>query len=115
DPITVQTTYTATTSMMPAAMENRNDVFITDHGSSRDSLNRALRVRRATPGFGFGAPSGASAEPYSGANSGTGGCPSTAGMTAVDGPAVGAQGLTSRAGSACRATGCWSAASHSAA
>src|SRR5918994_2096089 len=39
--------------MMPAAMENRNDVFITDHGSSRDSRNRALRVRRAAPGFGL--------------------------------------------------------------
>src|SRR3954471_4091833 len=55
DPITVQPTYTATTSMMPAAMENRNDVFITDHGSSRDSRRRAFRVRRATPGPGRGA------------------------------------------------------------
>ena len=46
---TVQTAYVATTSMMPAAIENRNDVFITDQGSSRDSRSRALRVRRATP------------------------------------------------------------------
>src|ERR671912_660768 len=50
---TVHTAYVATTSMMPAAMENRNDVFITDHGSNRDSRNRALRVRRAVPGFGL--------------------------------------------------------------
>jgi len=50
---TVQMEYTATTSMMPAAMENRNEVFITDHGSSRDSRSRALRVRRATPTFGL--------------------------------------------------------------
>jgi|SRR5215211_2651316 len=39
--------------MMPAAMENRNDVFITDHGSIRDSRNRAFRVRRAVPGLGL--------------------------------------------------------------
>jgi len=50
---TVQMEYTATTSMMPAAMENRNEVFITDHGSSRDSRSRALRVRRATPTLGL--------------------------------------------------------------
>src|SRR6476469_2513473 len=59
DPITVQTTYTATTSMMPAAMENRKDVFITDHGSSRDSRSRALRVRRGVPTFAFVAPAAA--------------------------------------------------------
>jgi hypothetical protein len=41
--------------MMPAAMENRNEVFITDQGSSRDSRSRALRVRRATPAFGLAA------------------------------------------------------------
>jgi len=34
-------------------MENRNDVFITDHGSIRDSRNRAFRVRRAVPGLGL--------------------------------------------------------------
>ena len=39
--------------MMPAAIENRNEVFITDHGSSRDSRSRAFRVRRATPTFGL--------------------------------------------------------------
>src|SRR5829696_9023227 len=50
---TVHTAYVATTSMMPAAMENRNDVFITDHGSSRDSRSRALRVRRAMPALGL--------------------------------------------------------------
>src|SRR6187549_128250 len=48
---TVQTEYTATTSMIPAAIENRNEVFITDQGSSRDRRSRALRVRRATPTF----------------------------------------------------------------
>src|SRR3712207_5478788 len=50
---TVQTAYVATTSMMPAAIENRNDVFITDHGSNRDSRSRALRVRRGIPAFGL--------------------------------------------------------------
>src|SRR5919112_612827 len=50
---TVQTAYVATTSMMPAAMENRNEVFITDQGSSRDSRSRALRVRRGMPAFGL--------------------------------------------------------------
>jgi hypothetical protein len=50
---TVQMEYTATTSMMPAAIENRNEVFITDQGSSRDSRSLAFRVRRATPTLGF--------------------------------------------------------------
>ena len=43
----------AATSMMPAAIENRKEVFITDQGSNRDSRSRALRVRRATPTLGF--------------------------------------------------------------
>jgi hypothetical protein len=38
---------------MPAAIEKRKDVFITDHGSSRDSRSLAFRVRRATPTLGF--------------------------------------------------------------
>ena len=50
--------------MMPAAIENRNEVFITDHGSSRDSRSRALRVRRGAPAF---ALSAASASGWSGA------------------------------------------------
>jgi hypothetical protein len=50
---TVQIEYTATTSMMPAAIENRNEVFITDQGSSRDSRSLAFRVRRATPTLGL--------------------------------------------------------------
>ena len=41
------------TSMIPAAIENRNDVFITDHGSNRESRSRAFRVLRATPTFDF--------------------------------------------------------------
>jgi hypothetical protein len=40
---------------MPAAIEKRKDVFITDHGSSRDNRSLALRVRRATPTFGLAA------------------------------------------------------------
>src|SRR5690606_20368748 len=44
---TVQIAYTATTSTIPAEIENRNEVFITDQGSSRDSRSRAFRVRRA--------------------------------------------------------------------
>src|SRR5215210_8602147 len=52
---TVQTAYVATTSMMPAAMENRNEVFITDQGSSRDSLSRALRMRLGMPALGLAA------------------------------------------------------------
>jgi len=52
---TAQIEYTATTSMMPAAIENRNDVFITDHGSNRDNRSRAFRVRRATPTLVFAA------------------------------------------------------------
>src|SRR6185437_15798969 len=68
EPITVQTTYTATTSMMPAAMENRNDVFITDHGSSRDSRSRALRVRCGVPALGLDSAAGRA--PYAWGKSG---------------------------------------------
>src|SRR5580765_7623949 len=44
--ITIHRMYAATSSTMPPANENRNAVFITDHGSTRDSRSRALRVRR---------------------------------------------------------------------
>src|SRR4051794_19126334 len=64
--------------MMPAAIENRNEVFITDQGSSRDSRRRALRVRRAAPGLGRGAGAGG--------GGGTRISSRTAGMTAVEGP-----------------------------
>src|ERR1700712_4246683 len=69
--------------MMPAAMENRNEVFITDHGSSRDSRSRALRVRRAVPTL-LLFPACVSADlpaPESGP-------PGTIGMGSVDGPLV---------------------------
>src|SRR4051794_2688859 len=55
---TAQTAYTATTNMMPAAIENRNEVFITDQGSSRLSRRRALRVRRVAVDLGFGPATG---------------------------------------------------------
>src|SRR3954467_15481639 len=41
-----QTTATATTVTIPKAIESRNDVFITDHGSRCTSRRRALRVPR---------------------------------------------------------------------
>jgi len=37
--------------MIPKAMENKNVVFITDQGSTREMRNLALRVRRASPTF----------------------------------------------------------------
>jgi len=43
---------------MPAAIENMKDVFITDHGSSRDSRSRAFRVPRAAPALGLAALAG---------------------------------------------------------
>src|SRR5687768_10912612 len=43
-PIADQTMNTATQVTMPNAIESRNDVFITDHGSIRDIRSRALRV-----------------------------------------------------------------------
>src|SRR3954463_3055264 len=55
---TAQSAYTATTNMMPAAIENRNEVFITDQGSSRLSRRRALRVRRLALGLGFAPATG---------------------------------------------------------
>ena len=87
---TVHTTYTATTSMMPAAIENRNDVFITDHGSRRDSRNRALRVRRATPAFPTGPAARVSAPFAEGwaavGDRATPAAAATAGMITVLGP-----------------------------
>ena len=109
--MTVQTTYTATTSMMPAAMENRNEVFITDHGSSRDSRSRAFRVRRAPPARALAA---ADVSAGLGATTAAG----TAGRTAVLGPAVSSSfagsvlssGLTSGvAGCGNRDWGAWAA------
>ena len=69
---TVHTAYAATTSMMPAAMENRNDVFITDQGSSRDSRSRAFRVRRAIPALALLAGSVSGLVPGGGAIVGSG-------------------------------------------
>src|SRR5690349_10319236 len=52
-PRTDQITATATTVTMPRAMESRNAVFITDHGSMWLSRRRALRtLRPACPGVG---------------------------------------------------------------
>src|SRR5689334_12336133 len=69
--------------MIPAAMENKNDVFITDQGSNRDSRSRALRVRRAVPTLFFApvavSPDLAAAGP---------GPPGTIGIGSVDGPLV---------------------------
>src|SRR5215203_5023688 len=82
--------------MMPAAMENRNDVFITDHGSNRDSRNRALRVRRAAPGLGlvlaesFSAPDFAAATAVAAA--------AVAAPTAGSMPASGSAGVVPGAG-----------------
>src|SRR3954447_16398304 len=45
-PSTVQTISTETTITMPRAIESRNDVFITDHGSMRVSRRRARRLGR---------------------------------------------------------------------
>src|SRR5918995_5007820 len=47
--------------MMPAAMENRNDVFTTGQGSTRESGSRAFRVRRATPALDL--PEASTSEP----------------------------------------------------
>jgi hypothetical protein len=41
--------------MIPKAIENRNDVFITDQGSTRERRRRAFLVRRRLDDFGFGA------------------------------------------------------------
>src|ERR671912_2257669 len=82
---TVHTAYVATTSMMPAAMENRNDVFITDHGSNRDSRSRAFRVRRATPALGL--PEASTSEPV--VSAAIGAAVEPAARSAVD-PAAGA-------------------------
>src|SRR3954453_3252799 len=49
-PSTVQTISTETTGTMPRAVESRNAVFITDHGSIRVSRSRARR-----PGLGAAA------------------------------------------------------------
>src|SRR4051794_36040149 len=49
-PSTVQTISTETTVTMPRAMESRNAVFMTDHGSIRVSRSRARR-----PGLGAAA------------------------------------------------------------
>src|SRR5690606_29431573 len=43
-PSTLHTMATETTVTTPRAIESRNDVFITDHGSSRINRNRAVRV-----------------------------------------------------------------------
>src|SRR3954464_13426965 len=76
--------------MMPAAIENRNDVFMTDHGSSRDSRSRALRVRRATPALGFALS----------AALGGAGVTGTTGSTAVLGPAM-SSALAAAAAASC--------------
>src|SRR4051812_46095713 len=45
-PSTDQTISTETTITVPKAIESRNDVFITDHGSMRVSRRRARRLGR---------------------------------------------------------------------
>src|SRR3954468_5563883 len=45
-PSTDQTISTETTITIPSAIESRNDVFITDHGSMRVSRSRARRLGR---------------------------------------------------------------------
>src|SRR3954449_1541908 len=79
---TDHTPYVATTRMMPAAMEKSSAVFITDHGSRRDSRSRALRVRRAVPTLGLAVTSGCAVAAAAGAAGAT--VPaSTAGITTV--------------------------------
>src|SRR5919112_2118510 len=95
--------------MMPAAMENRNDVFITDHGSIRDSRNRAFRVRRATPGLGLVFAESFSAPAFAAATAAVAAAPA-AGSTPVFGAPVagiwfGAVGATRWAGWSERAGG----------
>ena len=75
--MTNHTTDTATQNMIPNAIENRNDVFITDHGSTFDRRRRALRVRRSPEGLdadigdaGNGADAGLRATVASGAPDG---------------------------------------------
>jgi hypothetical protein len=53
--MTYQSTEVAIQNMIPKAIENRNDVFITDHGSTRERRRRAFRVRRMLDDFAFGA------------------------------------------------------------
>src|SRR5215207_7600013 len=81
--------------MMPAAMENRNDVFITDHGSNRDSRNRALRVRRAAPGFGLVLAESFSAPDFAAA---TAAAAAVAAPTAGSMPGLGSAGVVPGAG-----------------
>jgi hypothetical protein len=96
---------------MPAAMENMNDVFITDHGSSRDSRNRAFRVRRASPGFGLVFVDSLSAPDFAAATAAVAAAAvaaPTAGNTPVFGPPGGAAGAGIGPGPVVRAVG-WSA------
>ncbi len=53
-PIADQTMKTATQVTMPNAIESRNAVFITDHGSSRDTRRRAFRVCGRPEAFAIG-------------------------------------------------------------
>jgi hypothetical protein len=75
--MTYQSTEVAIQNMIPKAIEKRNDVFITDHGSTRERRRRAFRVRRKLDDFAFGAPATADAEA---ADTGAAG---TAGVVAV--------------------------------
>src|SRR4051812_49835982 len=77
-PSTDQTTATATTVTMPKAIDSRNAVFITDHGSRCTNLRRA---RRGAPGRAPGAPA-----PGGGAGAG-GGLPGAPRPGAPDPPA----------------------------
>src|ERR671910_899745 len=83
--------------MMPAAMENRNDVFITDHGSNRDSRNRALRVRRAAPGFGLVLAESISAPDFAAATAAVAAA-AVAAPTAGSMPVLGSAGVVPGAG-----------------
>jgi hypothetical protein len=75
--MTYQSTEVAIQNMIPKAIENRNDVFITDQGSTRERRRRAFRVRRRLDDFAFGAAATPDAEA---ADTGAAG---TAGLVAV--------------------------------
>ena len=99
--------------MMPAAIENRNDVFITDQGSNRDSLNRAFRVRRAIPGFGLVLVDNFSAPDFAAATAALAAA-AVAAPTAGNTPVLGPPGVASGAGAWSGPVGCrrsvgWSA------
>src|SRR5690606_7248721 len=79
--IMVHAATVATTIMMPTATDSRNDSFITDHGSTRET---ASRTRRGAP-LGTGPPTGTTRGPwvFRGAGGGAGASPAALGATGV--------------------------------